>query len=84
MKILMVLAGIFIISGFSCSSKTSKTCQVDYDCSGTMVCNTTTHKCEPFVCKTNSDCVGTHLVCRSNRCVSLDAVEPSIDAIDHQ
>ena len=74
---LVVLTGIFI---FSCSSNNSETCKVDYDCEGTLICNQVTHKCEPFVCKTNTDCVETGLICISNKCVPATISDK--DAVD--
>lgn len=44
-------------------------CKEDYDCEGSETCNLATKKCEPIVCREDSDCVDPRFVCVDNACI---------------
>lgn len=62
----------FIIAGLlaacACGSGDGP-CVVDYDCDGIDVCNPSTGKCEPIICKADDECVDPRYECLDNRCI---------------
>lgn len=77
-----VVVAVFLALA-SCGGENDR-CTDDYDCDGTLVCNTETGKCEPIRCTQDQDCVSPKLRCVDNRCVPRqfkpDAESPTGDA----
>ncbi len=66
--ILRVFLVVLWLGVAGCGS-TSGPCKDDYDCDGSEVCNRTSGKCEPFVCREDADCLDPRFRCAENQCV---------------
>ncbi len=54
------------------------TCEKDYDCPPTQVCNRSSGVCEDFKCEVNDDCPDPGKVCVNNACVAKDAAPKTV------
>ena len=67
---------LYLLTALGCDDEF--TCQSDYDCAGTQLCNLDSGQCEPFICEFDSQCPPGQR-CVENACRAGTRTETSTD-----